>query len=290
MGTDLMSMATTVSDHTVTLTLQGQLESVQPRMVEAVERLGYKVITEQPLHAKRPARGSARWDCSFEAMDYPRTLTIALKPLNDVATLATFSYEVKAASCMTGGDRLTLQREAEALSALTMQRFMLNLCAACGTEVTDDSRFCRRCGAVLEVDVAELEVLRLNEGARRGHHNLVLGVIVLLVALMLPLFLIWIDTTKAFRVVLLLTSLIGASGFFMLLQGIWQLHRTLNPSEPRKLNAEPVKTFAAPQTKALPARAAQFSVTEGTTELLGPEEKRAAVAVERKGANTAEVK
>jgi hypothetical protein len=291
MDADLMGMSTTESDYAVTLTLSGHAESLRPRLVEAVERLGYKVITEQPLYAKRAARGYARWDCSFETLDYPRKLTIALKPVNDLTTLATFNYEIKAFSCMTRGDRQTLQCEAEALAALTMQRSMVNSCAACGTEVTDDSRFCRRCGAVLDVEVSELEVLRLTESARKAHHNIVSGVIVLLVALTLPFLLIWIDTTKAFRAIILLSSLTGAAGLFTLLQGMWQLHHTLNPAQTKKINAEPVKTFAAPQTRSLPPRPAQLSVTEGTTELLRPEEeKHIPVAVERKAVDTAEVK
>jgi len=289
MDSDLMGMSTTESDYAVPLTLPGQAETLGPRLVEAVERLGYKVITEQPLYAKRAARGCARWDCSFETLDYPRKLTVALKPVNDLTTLVTFSYEIKAFSGMSRGDRQTLQREAEALAALTMQRIMVNSCAACGTEVTDDSRFCRRCGAVLDVDVSELEVLRLTERARKAHHNLVSGVIVMLVALSLPLLLIWIETAKAMKAIVLLSSLTGAAGLFTLLQGMWQLHRTLNPVQTKKITAQPVKTFAAPQTKSLPPRPAQLSVTEGTTELLLPEEERH-VAVERKAVDTAEVK
>jgi fumarate reductase subunit D len=291
MDAELWGMSTTESDHDVTLTLSGDVESLRPRLVEAVAKRGYKIITEQPLQAKRAARGSARWDCSFEALDYPRKLTVALKPLNDLATLATFSYELKAFSGLTRGDRQTLQREAEALAALTMQGILVNSCTACGTEVTDDSRFCRRCGAPLDVDVAEMEVLRLTEGARRGHHNLVIGIIVLFVALLLPLILIWVDTAKAIKVVALISSLTGVAGLFTMLQGMWQLHRTLNPSETKKISSEPLKSFAAPQTKSLPPRPAQLSVTEGTTELLAPEEeKRVAVAVERKKVDTAEVK
>jgi hypothetical protein len=290
MDSDLLRMSTTESDHEVTITLPGETESLRARLVEAVTKLGYKVITEQPLQAKRAATGWARWDCSFETLDYPRRLTVSLKPLNDLATLATFRYEIKALGGVTRGDRQTLRREAEAIAALMMQRILVNSCSACGTEVTDDSRFCRRCGVPLDVDVAELEVLRLTDGARKGHHNLVVGTIILVVALLLPLVLIWIDTAKAVKVVGLLSSFAGVLGLWHLFQGLWQLHRTLNPVGPEKLASDPQKTFPVAQTRALPPRSAHASVIEGTTELLVPEKEKVIAAVDRKNVDTAEVK
>jgi hypothetical protein len=291
MDSELMRMSTTESDHSVILTLPGGPESLRPRLADALERLGYKIITEEPLYARRRARGCARWDCSFETLDYSRKVAVSLKPQSDAATLVTFSYEIRAFSGLTRGDRQTLQREAEALTALAMQRTMVNSCAACGTEVTDDSRFCRRCGAPLDIEVPEVEVLRLTQSARRAHHNLTLGLVVLVVALLLPLVLILIDTSKAYKVVALLSSVFGVIGLLALMQGLWQLHRTLNPPSGDDTRGESVKRFAAPQTRALGPRPIQLSVTEGTTELfVSPQNGRIAVPVAREAADTSEVK
>src|ERR1041385_939893 len=139
----------TVSDLDLTLALPGDVNTVRARLVNALQTLGYKVLGEQPLYAKRGRQGAARYDCSLNVLDYPTTLTISLKQTNDVAVLATFSYEIKSFMRMTKGDRQTLAREAEAIAALAMERSALSACRTCGTQVTDESNFCRRCGAPL---------------------------------------------------------------------------------------------------------------------------------------------
>src|SRR5678815_1714002 len=84
----------TISDHDLTLAIPGEAGSVRARLVNAVQALGYKVLGDQPLHAKRGSQCSAKWDCSLNVLDYPTTLTISLKQTNDAAMLATFSYAV----------------------------------------------------------------------------------------------------------------------------------------------------------------------------------------------------
>src|SRR4026207_692672 len=181
MSTDYMS-GTTFSDHDLTLAIPGDVPTVRARLVEAIQELGYKVMGEQPIYAKRSARACARFDCSLNVLDYPTVLNISLKQANDVSVLATFNYEVKSFMRMTKGDRQTLAREAEAITALTTERHALSACRACGTQITDESHFCRRCGAPLVLDVPELEVLRLTRGARRSYHNIVLGIVAFLLA------------------------------------------------------------------------------------------------------------
>src|ERR1041385_8788739 len=145
--------STTVSDHDLTLAIPGDAGTVRARLVNALQTLGYKVLGDQPLYAKRGRHGCAAYDCSLNVLDYPTTLTISLKQTNDVAVLATFSYEIKSYMRMTKGDRQTLAREAEAIAALTMERSALSACRMCGTQVMDESHFCRRCGAPLAFDV-----------------------------------------------------------------------------------------------------------------------------------------
>ena len=172
----------TTSDHDLTLAIPGDVGSVRARLVNAIQTLGYKVLSDQPLYAKRGSQCAAKWDCSLNVLDYPTTLMISLKQTNDAAVLATFNYEVKAYMRMTKGDRQTLAREAEAIAALMMERAAVSACRTCGTQATDESNFCRRCGAPLTLDVPELEVLRLTRSARGSYHNIFVGVIALLLA------------------------------------------------------------------------------------------------------------
>lgn len=89
----------------------------------------------------------------------------------------------------------------------------------------------------------------------------------------------------------MLSSVSGVIGLFTLLNGMWHLHRSLNPTKRNATVAEPTKTFAAPKTTALPPRTAQSSVTEGTTALLFLEEqKRERIPVKHKVIDTAEVR
>src|SRR5687768_11103332 len=173
---------TTVSEHDLTMAIPGEMASVRARLIDAIQQLGYKVLGEQPIHAKRTARGCARLDCSLNVLDYPTILNISLKQANDVSVLATFNYEVKSYMGMTKGDRQTLAREAEAITALATERHAISGCRACGTQITDESHFCRRCGAPLVLDVPELEVLRLTRGARGGYHHIVVGLFAMLLA------------------------------------------------------------------------------------------------------------
>jgi hypothetical protein len=185
---------------------------------------------------------------------------------------------------ITKGDRQTLTREAEAVAALTIERHALSACRSCGTQITDESHFCRRCGAPLVVDVPELEVLRLTSKARGSYYNLVVGTFSLLLAIIglsisfvffgvknSPIF--WVGFTLA------------VFGLFALIQGTWQLHFALNPKKTDKTTsgiAQPA--FKGSVTTALPPAPARVSVIEGTTELLREKE-----PVHRKQHDTSEL-
>ena len=274
-------------DHDLIITIPGDTESLRARLPQALERLGYKVISEQPLLAKRAAVGGAQYACSFEPLDYPTKLMIGLKPLNQNATQATFSYEIKSAGWgIFEGDKATLQREAEAIAALAMSNGAAAACAACGTATTDDSRFCRRCGAPLTSDAPELEIYRLTRGARAGWRDATLGAVMVLslLALMVTIDFLGLgpfnpQLVKAFMV---FGTIWGTFGAWALLKGVRELHRTLNPQASKAHVAvfierpAPAELAGAP-INALPPRPAQFSVTEQTTNLLTPEPIRAAI-------------
>ena len=278
----------TVSDHDLTLAIPGDVASVRARLLEALQKVGYRIIEEQPLYAKRGKQGTARWDCSINVLDYPTNLNVALKQTNDAAVLATFNYEVKSYMCMTKGDRQTLAREAEAIVALATERLAISACRACGLQVTDESHFCRRCGAPLVVDVPELEVLRLTRSTRGSYHNIFVGMISLFLALLtvVPIFLVrggiyaplfWVGIPFA------------AYGIFMLLHGLWHLHRTLNPNTTKTVTTTQPAFVKPAVTTALPPRPVNGSVTEVTTSLLSGRDQRVKEPIHRKDANTSEI-
>jgi hypothetical protein len=259
-------LAAREADHDLTLTISGDAESLRPRLREALETLGYTVLGEQPLYAKRGPQGGACYDCSFEALDYPTRLNISLKQTNQFAVLATFHYEVKSHWGMTRGDRQTLWREAQAIAALASERLALTTCPACATTVTDDSHFCRRCGAPLVVDVPELEVLRLTRRSRTAYHNMFIGLLVFVVAGLLFLPVIWAEPKLA-KALIVFGSMMSAFALMALFQGIWQLHFALNPKAVTP-SVRAQSTAPSRQTTALPSSPSSLSVTEATTELL----------------------
>ncbi len=269
MSTDYMS-GYTLSDHNLTLAIPGDAATVRARLIDAIQQVGYKVLGEQPIYAKRSARSTARWDCSLNILDYPTTLNVSLKQANNVSVLATFNYEIKSCVHMTKGDRQTLAREAEAIAALATERHALSACRACGTQITDESHFCRRCGAPMVLDVPELEVLRLTSGTRAGYHNLVVGLFALLLAIV-GVTILFIFTGVRISPPFWVAFGIAIYGMFTVLQGTWQLHFALNPKMPTKTIPTPAElAFKSSVTTALPPAAARVSITEGTTELLVP--------------------
>ena len=289
MSTDYMS-GQTVSDHDLTLAIPGDLGGVRARLIEAVQKLGYKVLGEQPIYAKRGSQGAACWECSLNTLDYPTSLNISLKQVNDLSVLATFNYEVRSYMRMTKGDQQTLAREAEAIVALASDRLTIASCRACGTQITDESHFCRRCGAPLVLDVPELEVLRLTRHARGSYHNIVGGLFMLLltgVALTIVFFLTGVRFTGASLAVLIPL----AYALYLLFLGSWQLHYTLNTKAAK--NATTTNAGArvgASVTTALPRVPANLSITEGTTEFLTVNsETRQPEPVRRRNHNTAEL-
>ena len=282
-----MSTEYTVSDSDVTLAIPGEIASVRARLVEALQQVGYKVLGEQPIYAKRSKQGAACYDCSINVLDYQTTLTISLKQTNDAAVLATFSYEVKSYMRMTKGDRRTLAREAEAIVALATERLAISACRSCGTQVTDESHFCRRCGAPLVLDVPELEVLRLTRDTRGSYHHIFVGLLSLFLGLLTALPLLIASGAGIFWPIFWVGIPFACYGLFMLLRGTWQLHRTLNPAAPKTILASQ-PAFRSSVTTALPP--APASVTEATTSLLSSIlDQREKEPIHRKDSNTAEI-
>lgn len=268
--------------------LIGDVETVRQRFIEALEKLGYSVISDQPLVAKNSVQhsGLSSMNCFPSVLGSPIKLTIGLRLSNPNSTLATFDYSIMN-SIVTKGDRQTLEREIDALLALAMARPPAIVCAACGTNLTSDSRFCRACGAPSSSEApAEIEVLRLTSEARASHQNIVASVlsILLVLALALPLIFFARKGPKAGTILLIIGEIMS---FCWLFYGMYRLHRTLNPrpNEKKPLGTQAVHVLALPDTAPPPQLPAHNSVTEGTTELLNTPE-RVAVPVNRQGRDT----
>ena len=277
------------TEHNFSRVIAGDIESVRERLVYALERLDYRVLTEQPLIAKRSS-GQAS-SCSFNVLRCIKGLTIGLKALNPTSTLVTFDYEILS-SVVTKGDRQTVEREAEAIVALATARPAAMLCASCGTHNSNDSRFCRVCGTPnTDSDPTEIEVLRLTSGARVGHQNIIGGVISMLAVLAMALPLIFLSSKgpKGGIALLIVGELFA---LFWLFHGMWRLHQTLNPKRNEKQTGQASVPPAIPATeRALLPQPAHASVTEGTTELLAvPERERVAVPVTPHKVDTAEIR
>jgi len=280
--------------------LVGDVESVRTRLSVALERLGYDVIEEEPaLHGRRGARGWGVYYSSADVLDYPMTLVIRLKSLSVHSTRATFDYTIRH-PWVSEGEKEVLTREAEAITALATMRAADKVCAACGTEATDDSRFCRRCGAPMTSEQFELEVLRMTAEARAAHTSVVTGTILSLASIVIGL-LVWLAfaikgslTTKALWALIIVTGIIGLFNFFVGWCAWGRLNLVLKPKlrEPRVLPVSGAQTLPGfePAATALPPPRAGMSVTEGTTELLNTQRREEdAVRVKRGDADTGSI-
>jgi len=158
------------TEHYLRKVLVGDIKSVRVRLIAALERLEYDILDDDNhvIRGRRQARGWGTSYSSADVLDYPMTLIVKLKEQGDYATRATFDYVVKHPS-LSKGEKDVLTREAEAISALATVRAVDKICSACGTESTDDSRFCRRCGTKMVIESSELEVLRMSAEISAGH-------------------------------------------------------------------------------------------------------------------------
>jgi hypothetical protein len=274
--------------------LIGDIESSRLRLTRALEKLGYNVVSEDPLYARRGARGWAVYYCSFDILDYPRKLRIGLKALGPNATLATFDYTAEhLGSVSFKGDRQPLKLEAEAIIALAAQSGTITLCTACGTNQPDDSRFCRVCGAPnVGGAPAELEVLRLAAGARAAHHLITASIIWALAPLMAVFFAIIFLGAKWDRLTAGILAAMVAN-LIILLCVFNASRKTLKPALPQQQTlpanlSQPDETSGPAELSASSASLPEPKyVTEGTTELLTPQPKeREKELIYRRGRDT----
>ena len=278
--------------------LVGSVESVSARLIAALERIGYDVIEEQPaILGRRGARGWGTWYGSADVLDYAMTLVIRLKPIGDHSTRATFDYKV-CHPWLSKGDKEVVSREAEAITALATMRSADKLCAACGTEAMDDSRFCRRCGAPMTAEQTELDVLRMAAETRAGHTSVVTSTMLSLVSMLLALLAvvtIAVNSSWGLKASWLWIVFLGVISLFNFFLG-WCAWGRLNSAlrhkraEQRLSPVSDAQTLPGTEATALPPGRVGMSVTEGTTELLNPRQReQEAVPVKRGSSNTSAI-
>jgi hypothetical protein len=277
--------------------LAGNIESVRARLAIALERLGYDVLEDEPaLHGRRGARGWGKWYSSADVFDYPMTLVVRFKSAGENSTHATFDYTIKH-PWLAEGDKEVVTREAEAIIALATTRAAEKVCAVCGTEATDDSRFCRRCGAPMTSEQTELDVLRMAAEARAGHTSVVTSVILSVMTVLVALTTWIVFLVKGSVTMKGLWLMLGLMGVLTLLNCLagrfaWQrLNAALasGREETRTLPGNRVRTLPAAEFNALPPRHAGQSIAESTTELLNKQTREQEPIHLRRGGNTGAV-
>lgn len=280
------------SEHDISVLIPIEIEALRKRLAKALEKLSYRVIEEQPLSAKREVRPEAKHFTSTNLLDYPVKLTIGLKAIDSDNTKATFNYELKY-PMMGKAEQNLICLEVKALCALANQAEATNSCLSCGTAATNDSRFCRRCGALLELpEPAELDILRLTAKTKNSYDYLVFGNVCVAIALVCLLCTGFFPDMK-FKLFNLLRifGAVAASGFTISL--IWT-HR-LRSLIHGKIASNENKAVAAKEVIMLPPKKFTYnfnasnnigrktgeivyqqpppSITEHTTDLLPPERK-----------------
>jgi hypothetical protein len=276
-------------EHDVTRTMHGDLESVRARLSDALEPLGYSVLNESPLQARRSGTSTGANGCANDIRKFPTSLTIGLKSAGAHSTRATFAYVVKnPVGYLSRGDRATLDREAEAAIALAQSLHRGTDCASCGAELGGATRFCRHCGApAVAVAPAELKVYQLTAETNSAYKWVYWSAVFIVLTAVLPLPLLLLGNVnpvkyaKLVKIVGFLCALFGAGGLSFLLTSLFRLRKIITISgAPDPIAILPrTSSSASPDTNELsPASAspsiAVNSITEGTTDLLPHEANR----------------
>ena len=265
------SGASTYGEFHLTLTLAGNAEGLRERLGSAAEKLGYRIISDDPLVARRGGVGyGSMRSITSTVLDYARTLTFRLKPAGTGATLVTFNYVGYPLNYK--GARTVITREAEAIAALASVSQSVVACSACGSEAVDDSRFCRRCGVPMLSEPAELQVLQLTNDAHAGTRDVSIGVIGFALAVITFVLIIAIKGMGELTAATVFTIMWALPSLILMVMGFRHLSRTFSPKQMEKVVASGSRSSSLRNelsTGGL-SELPPISVTENTTNLLTP--------------------
>ena len=272
-GGDAASTAT-YGEHHVTLVLEGDPAALRERLASAAERLGYRVLADDPLVVRRS--GISRYGSVIgTTLDYDRTLTFRLKPKSAATTVVTFNYVGYPLNHK--GPKLVIQREAEAIAALASERRQTTTCSSCGTPTADDSRYCRSCGMLAVSEPAELQVMQLTNSIQSARGSFVTAGIGMSLATLTFGLVMAFKGFASFTPAIAFTLMWMIPSFIFLGIGLRQLSRGLNPKQlapPAPTGSTPglylPESFAPPTGQLREMDVRPPSVTEGTTNLLPP--------------------
>ena len=276
--------ASTYGEFHLTLTLAGDANGLRERLSSAAEKLGYRIISDDPLVARRGGTGYG--SITSTVLDYARTLTFRLKPAGTGATLVTFNYVGYPLNYK--GARVVITREAEAIAALASVHQNAFACSACSSQAVDDSRFCRRCGAPMLGEPAELQVLQLTNDAHAGTRDVSIGVIGFALAVITFVLIIAIKGIDQLTAATVFTMMWALPSLILMVMGFRHLSRTFSPKQTEKVIASGNRSSPSPtelSTGGL-SELPPMSVTESTTNLLTPFAKeKEPVPINRKDKN-----
>lgn len=250
-------------EHQFKKTISGNIDTVRKRICDALEDLEYAVLGDNPIQAKRRRRRNI-WTASV--LEYQTQLTIALKPISEASTLATFDYEVE--YLFSKGDRRTLEREADAIIALATQPPGSSICKACGIENDTGVRFCRACGTPVgqQPALAEVELMQMSADASAAHIEAKAALWAQIFVLTMSLSMIIFGPSEIVR---LGWGIFGVGEFLVilvLLQAIYHIRSAVLSARSERTTEALPQVVPPDARRSLPPR--PFSVTEGTTELI----------------------
>lgn len=259
------SGAGSYQEHHFRRVIRGDMESACRALSDALEEFNYIVLSEQPIQARRSAQKNLM---SANVLEYDMRLTIALKAISPASTVATFNYEVP--YLFTRGEKLAMEREAEAIIALATAPLIHAACPACGMENTSAVRFCRACGTPMSRNrlPAEIEVMRLTAGLSSAEVGVTTGIVILLLTLLVTLPMILLGGDKASKIGWVFFAIGSVLSFLTLIYNMRGLHQLLNPAAAQQEEQPDLRAISIPERESLAPPPA--SITESTTELIEP--------------------
>jgi hypothetical protein len=233
-----------------------------------LEDFNYIVLSDTPIQARRD---KTRNFLVSTILDCEGRLTVGLKSISPVSTLATFDYAVP--YLFSKGDRQALEREAEAIIAVAGRPLNEAVCSSCGTENGGDVRFCRSCGVPLAQNQppGEIEIMRLTAGISTSKQEILMGLVAALLSVALGLPMIQSGHTPLSQIGWVLLSLGGLLALVFQVIGLKRLQGALHVRSPIQETADKFQPRISGDERGV-ISTPPASVTESTTSLLEPAE------------------